>query len=101
MSKDLLIYTKLPVDFSPLNCWKIRTRNAWNNKNFKLSFYFFTSINYHEKHVPQRVQSKRGHYECKQRSEYQISQNPEMKIKGLEDFSANPVTLRGNFLRMR
>ena len=30
--------------------------------------------------MPQRVQSKRDHYECKQRSEYQISQNPEMKI---------------------
>ena len=79
MSKILLAYTKLPVDFSPLNCWKIRTRNAWNNKK-RLIVVIIFYVNYHEKRVPQHVQSKRGHCECKQRSEYQISQNPEMKI---------------------
>ena len=41
--------------------------------------------------MPQRVQSKRDHYECKQRSEYQISQNPEMKINfsSTQDLSTN------------
>ena len=52
------------------------------------------------KMVPKQVFTRAG---IKSPPPYSMSipEAPSCRVKGLEDFSANPVTLRGNILRMR